>query len=98
MKLYYQKYGLNMRGVAPFFDPDKFESYNYDGEIMKLLQTTGERKYASKGKVKSSKRRLNQTSRTNFMASQEFEDGLVEPLKNGTKNNFGFAGMNPNAT
>lgn len=42
MKLYYQKYGLNMRGIAPFFDPDKFETYNYEGEIMKLLQKTGE--------------------------------------------------------
>lgn len=33
MKLYYQKYGLSMRGVAPFFDLDKFETYNYEQEI-----------------------------------------------------------------
>jgi hypothetical protein len=42
MKLYYKKYGLSMRGIAPFFDPDKFETYNYEGEIMRLLQKNGD--------------------------------------------------------
>jgi hypothetical protein len=71
MKLYYKKYGLNMRGIAPFFDPDKFETYNYEGEIMRLLQKNVDAK---------PKRRMNQTSRTKFMQTQEIQPGLLEPL------------------
>lgn len=41
MKLYYKKYGLNQRGVAPFFDPEPLEVFNYDKEIDKLVYPTG---------------------------------------------------------
>jgi hypothetical protein len=43
-----------MRGVAPFFEADKFETYNYEGEIMKLLRGNHNKEKKS---VKS-KRRL----------------------------------------
>jgi hypothetical protein len=37
MKLYYQKYGLSQRGVAPFYDDKQNDNYNYEKEIQRLL-------------------------------------------------------------
>ena len=41
MMLYYKKYGLSLKKVAPFFKPDKMDNFDYDKEIHKLLSSSG---------------------------------------------------------
>jgi hypothetical protein len=37
MKLYYKKYGLNMRGIAPFFEASPIDPNNLDNDLAKLI-------------------------------------------------------------
>jgi hypothetical protein len=46
MKLYYQKYGLSQRGVAPFYDTKMNDNYNYDREIQRLLLSNVDKLHA----------------------------------------------------
>jgi len=50
MSLYYKKYGLNLRGVAPFFEPEPLEIFNYDKEIERLVRHTNETNHHPKKK------------------------------------------------
>ena len=42
MKLYYKKYGLSLRGVAPFFDPDPFDCTNGYEDLDKLIKMSSD--------------------------------------------------------
>ena len=65
MRLYYQKYGLNQRGVAPFFDQRNNDNYNYDRAIQKLLMSNVDKLHAKQMR-KEGTSNMNKTTRNSL--------------------------------
>ncbi len=62
MKLYYQKYGLSQRGVAPFYDSKQNDNYNYDKEIQRLLLSNVDKLHAKQMQTRQQNGAKNNTT------------------------------------